>query len=71
MTLIDRFFNKFEKSDGCWNWNGIERNWYGQMNDNGKIITAHRLSWEIHAIVKNKKWRYLCATQISTESLTY
>lgn len=44
-----RFWAKVEKSDCCWNWTGKPNNGYGMIGDtSGKMIYAHRFSWELH-----------------------
>ena len=43
-----KYVNKDTES-GCWEWIGaIERNGYGRFKLNGKMILAHRLSYELH-----------------------
>ena len=34
----------------CWLWTGSKavRGGYGQLNDRGKLLKAHRIAWEIH-----------------------
>ncbi len=47
MTLVERFWNKVQKSDGCWEWTGATDGYgYGQIWNNGGERRAHRLSWE-------------------------
>lgn len=50
--LIPRFWEKVEKSNGCWNWTGAllkARGDYGAFNvGNHKTKYAHRFSWELH-----------------------
>jgi hypothetical protein len=46
--LEQRFWSKVKKSDGCWEWTASTgSHGYGQINIDGKPVTAHRLSWEI------------------------
>lgn len=46
---MKRFFDKVEKTDYCWNFNGASRgHGYGCMKIKGKTIDAHRISWIIH-----------------------
>ena len=49
-SVIYRFFKKVKKTlFGCWEWTGGSRgNGYGAMKVDGKVIDAHRLSFEIH-----------------------
>lgn len=47
--LEKRFFDKFEKTDGCWEWTGyINRGGYGVLEFGGSK-GAHRISYEIHS----------------------
>lgn len=50
-TLLDRFREKVEKTDGCWRWIGpTTRAGYGTISasvDGKTHIYAHRLAWEI------------------------
>jgi hypothetical protein len=49
--VSDRFWNGVEKAsdDECWEWKkGKGSGGYGHIKVNGSIISAHRLSWEIH-----------------------
>jgi hypothetical protein len=49
VPLSDRFWPKVEKTDVCWNWVGSKNNkGYGWIRSNGKNVTAHRASWELH-----------------------
>lgn len=47
---MKRFFDKVDKTDGCWNWNAAirGRSGYGAFKFNGKTIDAHRVSWMIY-----------------------
>jgi hypothetical protein len=47
---MERFFNKVEKSDSCWIWKASLRGktGYGAFKLNGKVIDAHRISYELH-----------------------
>jgi hypothetical protein len=50
-TLEERFWDKVEKSDGCWNWTAsCNGPGYGQIRPGGcgNQLLAHRVSWEIH-----------------------
>ena len=48
-SLSDRFYSyvDFSSPNGCWNWSASTRHGYGQFFYNGKIVAAHRLSWEL------------------------
>lgn len=53
IPLSERFWNKVEKSNDCWNWKAnLSHNGYGQFGykENGKTvhIRAHRYSFELH-----------------------
>jgi HNH endonuclease len=44
--VLDRFFNKVQKTDSCWLWTGsIEANGYGRFRAPNKV-SAHRFSYE-------------------------
>ena len=47
---MTRFFDKIEMTDSCWLWKAGLRGkaGYGAFKLNGKIISAHRFSYEIH-----------------------
>lgn len=47
----ERFWDKVEKSEGCWLWTASTggRSGYGRILDGGRLVMAHRLSYE---------WRY-------------
>ena len=48
----------------CWPWTGsrMVRGGYGQLNDKGRLLKAHRLSWELHfgAIPDDLLIRHMC-----------
>lgn len=48
-VVIERFWDKVDKSEDCWNWTAsLRHGGYGQFNiGNGKIVRAHRLSYEL------------------------
>src|SRR5229473_531412 len=52
IPLVERFWSKVRKSDGCWEWiAGKHRFGYGIIRDGGRgsrMRTAHRISWEFH-----------------------
>ncbi len=52
VSMIDRFWNKFERTDDCWNWTGSKlSNGYGVIHASGRggqMFYAHRLSWGLH-----------------------
>ena len=46
--LDDKFWEKVDRSDGCWIWQGsLNNRGYGQINLDGKRQLAHRVSWEM------------------------
>ena len=48
-TLDQRFWDKVEKTDDCWNWKGARFNHgYGQFWNGRRPVVAHRYSWELH-----------------------
>lgn len=48
-SIRERFFDKVEKTDSCWNWTAsLNFDGYGRFLLNGKSKGAHRISWELH-----------------------
>jgi hypothetical protein len=46
--LMQRFFEKVEKTSYCWNWTGyVTESGYGQFRYMGKTQRAHRVSYEL------------------------
>lgn len=47
---MERFFEKVVKTDTCWKWIAGSRGktGYGAFKINGKVIDAHRISYELH-----------------------
>lgn len=47
---MKRFFDKVSKTDECWLWTAGSRGktGYGAFKLNGKVIDAHRISYELH-----------------------
>jgi hypothetical protein len=49
--IEDRFWERVEKADGCWNWTGCVRKGYGSLgrgpHGTGSIST-HVFSWTLH-----------------------
>jgi hypothetical protein len=54
MPLWKKFYTYVEaQSNGCWHWTGAyARGGYGHLCVGGKMVGAHRISWELH---NNKK----------------
>ena len=49
--LSERFWGFATPADGCWPWRGArQQQGYGQLRvgRKGPVISAHRLSWELH-----------------------
>ena len=46
----ERFFSQVNKNTGsdCWHWTGYLNKGYGSIRINGKMIKAHRFSYELH-----------------------
>ncbi len=44
---MERFWAKVKKGDGCWEWTAATTKGYGHIGIKGKMIYAHRLSWEL------------------------
>jgi hypothetical protein len=47
--VIERFWSKVEKTDGCWLWKAKSKDWdgYGLFSANGRSVRAHRFSWQL------------------------
>jgi hypothetical protein len=47
---MKRFFDKIDKTNNCWIWTaGLRgKTGYGAIKINGKVVDAHRLSYELH-----------------------
>jgi hypothetical protein len=60
---MERFFDKIEKTESCWLWAaGLRgKTGYGAFKLNGKVIDAHRISYEIHK-GEIPKGMYVCHT---------
>lgn len=60
---MKRFFDKVNKTEGCWIWTaGLRgKTGYGAYKLNGKTIDAHRVSYELHnGLIP--KGMYVCHT---------
>jgi hypothetical protein len=62
-VVMERFFNKIQKTEACWIWTSCLRGktGYGVFKLNGKVIDAHRVSYEIHK-GEIPKGMYVCHT---------
>ena len=60
---MDRFFKKIDKTDNCWIWTaGLRgKTGYGAFKLNGKVVDAHRLSYQLH-IGEIPEGMYVCHT---------
>jgi hypothetical protein len=55
-TPVARFWKHVLVSDGCWEWTGYclavpnhpEQRGHGQIRVEGRLVLAHRFSWELH-----------------------
>ncbi len=47
---LDRFWDKVNKTDGCWLWTASRRGrmGYGTIRWSGRQQLTHRISWKIH-----------------------
>lgn len=47
---MKRFFDKVKKTETCWIWTASLRgkSGYGAFKINGRVVDAHRISYEIH-----------------------
>ena len=49
--LLERFWESVEKTETCWLWSRATTHGYGAIGEgfhNGKVLLAHRVSWELH-----------------------
>lgn len=47
-SLQERFELLTDKSGECWIWTGSRAKGYGRLTAFGRVMKAHRLSWELH-----------------------
>lgn len=48
-TLNDRFLERFEQTNGCWEWKStMHHSGYGVIYKSPKQLLAHRVSWEYY-----------------------
>jgi hypothetical protein len=62
-----RFWNKVQKTESCWNWQGsTDTCGYGQLRVNGKLILVHRFSFELGGtkIEKNMSICHTCDNRL-------
>ena len=64
--LIQRFYNKVEKTDSCWNWKGSCDGHYGLFRIGKKLFKAHRVAYEIKngIISDDKHLDHLCRNKL-------
>ncbi len=55
VPVKDRFWNRVEKTDTCWNWTGhLNSGGYGLLSIGKERVGAHRLSFEWHIRLLNE-----------------
>ena len=49
-TLEERLWDKVSRrgEDDCWEWSAYSIDGYGRIYDKGRLVLAHRVSWEIN-----------------------
>lgn len=65
--LATRFWEKVDKTDGCWLWLGAPNSeGYGHIAQGGKTHAAHRLSWTLtgHTLTPGMTLDHLCRNRI-------
>ncbi len=65
-TLEEKFWEKVEKTDDCWNWTGAKfLSNYGMLV-HGKQLRVHRVSWQIHnrQLQEGEIVRHLCHNRL-------
>jgi hypothetical protein len=45
LSTAERFWEKVDKSGGCWEWTAYKRQGYGRFSMPGGPVLAHRLAW--------------------------
>lgn len=60
-----RFFNKVQKTDNCWVWQGsLLDNGYGHIKLDGYSYLVHRVSYAIYKELKNERLvRHNCSNK--------
>lgn len=62
-TPEQRFWEKVDKAGDCWVWRSTTNSsGYGWMGIKGKMVAAHRYSWELHNGRIIPKGMYICHT---------
>ncbi len=58
IPTVDRFWRSVKKTKTCWLWTAsTDTNGYGQIRNNGRAITVHRFSYELHkGKIPNGNW---------------
>ena len=47
-SILERFWSKVKKTDGCWEWTGAKfRDGYGNFWTGDNMISAHRFSYQL------------------------
>ena len=60
---IDRFEEKFSKSEGCWLWTAaLDDKGYGAFGYEGKVQKAHRVSVQLYNGVELSSDEHVCHT---------
>lgn len=62
-SATDRYWSYVVKGGSCWGWSGAKtRGGYGDIHVNGKMIKAHRFSYELHfgSIPDGMVVRHMC-----------
>ena len=47
-TTEQRFWEKVNKTNSCWNWTATNNRGYGAISVNGEMVSAHRYSYMLH-----------------------
>lgn len=45
--VVERFWAKVDKTEGCWNWTGVLLRGYGQFAYRRRMVLAHRFAYEL------------------------
>jgi hypothetical protein len=64
-NVVERFWAKVDKTDGCWHWTGaVNERGSGQVRIAGKIYPAHRVAYELQhgPLPSGVRFRWTCET---------
>lgn len=74
-SLAGRFWKRVDKTGDCWLWTAAQRNGYGAIKHQGKVLQAHRVAYllthgETDQIIGHKCDNKLCCNPDHLEAIT-